>query len=151
MFKYQIYKIEDSGERCWCWKLLDDRGETVAHSEERFLKESIVGSIKDISVEVVRATICLCRDKESEDKEQGCRFEYYKADDNWQWRFCVGSQESIVIGDIQYNSEDEIKEILELVKKEMADACIEWQNLQDDPGYQDKRDDCTETRGIPGS
>ncbi len=150
MLRYQIYKSNDSGEQCWRWRLLDDKGNNIAHSEEPFLKQDILASIKKIREKANDAPIW--QDENKEDKDKGYRFEYYKSskDGKWRWRFRAGNHETMAIGD-PYDSENDIKNALEYVKKEMANAKIEWENPKDDPSHKEKQDDCTETKGIPGS
>ncbi len=147
---YQIYKEKNSGEQCWKWNLLDDKNEIIASSEGFFLKGKIVNSIKEVREEASNAQIWHNGNDKGEYKEY--RFEYYqnKKDGKWYWRFRDSNHELMAIGD-SYSSEDDVKNILEHIKKEMSVAEITWKNPEDDPTYQDKHDDTTTTEGISGS
>lgn len=146
---YQIYKDKDKDQegQCWKWKLLDDGNEPIAYGGELFLKKNIVDSIKNIRDKSPESKIW--KDESLEDKDKGYRFEY-RQDNKWEWDFRAGNNKSIANGN-SYQSEDEIKDALEHIKKEMGIAEHKWEDPKDDPNYKEKNDDRTETKGIPGS
>lgn len=150
MSEFQIYKSTGQGEQCWYWRLIGSDGEIIAYNEEPFLKGSIVGSIKRIRQEAPQAPI-----EESEipkNEAKGYRFEYHKPGEGkqWDWYLLDGNNKVIALGKA-FAPEDSAKDVLENVRKEMGDAKITWENPEDDPDYQAKHDDRTDTRGIPGS
>ena len=52
MSRFEIYKVNDSGEKCWCWKLFDHGGKHLGTSKEVFVKGSIIPSIKKIKGQI---------------------------------------------------------------------------------------------------
>ena len=147
MSEFQIYKSIGQGEKCWSWRLIGNDDEIIAYNEEPFLKGSIVASIKRIRQEAPDAPI-----EESKNQDKGYRFEYHKTDEDkqWDWYLLDGDNKVIAIGKI-FDQKDSVKDALENVRKEMNDAKITWENPEDDPDYQAKHDDRTDTKGIPGS
>ncbi len=148
MSKYVIYKLENQGEECWHWRLEDDQGVVVAESEESFLKGSIVPSIKRIREEATKAPVW--EDESQDDQDKGYRFEYSRnqSDNQCAWRLRAGNHQTMAVGHVSVsNAETD----LENIKSTMSCAEIRWDNPEDDPAHQDKSDDRTETKGIPGS
>lgn len=150
MPKYEIFKSKGEGEQCWRWRLMDDNGKVIVRSEEAFVKSNCLASLKRIRQEI--ATSPVWKDESPEDREKGFPFEYFQnnVDGKWYCRLHVGNHETMAV-DEGFSSEDAIKTTLEKLKKEMRDAKITWENPEDDPAYQEKHDDRTETKGIPGS
>ena len=150
MAEYQIYKQNGKGEQCWFWHLTGKDGESIACSDEAFFKGKIVAVIKKVRQEVMGALIG--ENETSQNQREGCLlFKYHKNDagDQWDWRLLDGSAE-LATGKISASKLD-VKTALEHLQKEMANAKITWKNPEDDPDYQSKCDDRTETKGIPGS
>ncbi len=150
MSEYQINKLEGQGEQCWHWRLRDNDGEVIAHSERLSFKGNIVASIKRIREDVLGAPIGKNKDLENQDK--GYRFEYRKSEerDHWDWCLQADNHETMVVGKV-CASGDSIRLVLENIRKEIGTAKITWENPEDDPDHQAKHDDRTETKGIPGS
>ena len=115
-----------------------------------FFKGSIIASIKRIRKEAAEAPIL--ENESLEDQDKGYRFEYHEGGKGEQgnWRLRAGNHEIMIIGE-GYKSESGIEHILENIRKEMGCAEITWENPEDNPTYQERHDDRTETKGIPGS
>lgn len=107
--RFEIYKQEDQGEKCWHWRLVNEEEETVTCSKEPSYKGAIVASVKRIREEGQIAVV-----REGEEPEGGI-------------------------------------EVLEKICTEIDEIKITWENPEDDPAHQEKHDDRTETKGIPGS
>lgn len=107
--RFEIYKQEDQGEKCWYWRLVNEEEETIIRSKEPSFKGAIIASVKGIRQEGQIAVV-----REGEEPEVNV-------------------------------------EVLEKICTEIDEAEIIWQNPEDDPAYQEKHADRTETKGIPGS
>lgn len=147
---YQIDKSNNQGEQCWFWHLIDSNDKTIASSKELFLKDNIVQSIKEVRQEVLNALIEESGDSKNQDK--GYRFKYHKtaSDQQWGWDLLDGNNKVIAAGEV-FGPEDNVEGALDNVRKEMGNAKIDWKNPEDDPDYQEKHDDRTDNRGIPGA
>lgn len=129
---------------------MNDNGETIARSEEAFLKGSILASIKKVRAKAGQAPIA--KNESPEDSDFAYRFEYDQCDKSgaWHWRLRAGNHETMAVGNA-YTSEDSIKIDLNRIKAIMCIAKITWENPEDDPAHQEKCNDRTENKGIAGS
>ena len=150
MSKYQIYKLKDLGEQCWYWRLLNSDDKNIANSYEPMLKGDIISSIKRIRQEAPEAPIKEIETTKHQDN--GSQFEFHKSaeDGQWDWFMTDGNHKIVAVGKI-FASQDSVLNTLEGIQKDMGDAEITWEDPEDDPDYQAKLEDLTETVGIPGS
>lgn len=149
MLEYQIFKFPNEGEKCWRWRLTDDSRE-IACAKDAHLKGECLASIKRIRQEL---SADLLRGNECEERQNG---DYHiqrsqsDKDGKWYWRLFKGDCE-IAVSSEGFISEDSLKIALERIGKETRESKITWEHPEDDPAYQEKHDDRTETRGVPGS
>ena len=148
MPKFEIYRGSDKGEQCWRWRFLLDNNTNIARGGEPFHKSSVIQSIKTIQRNVENADIA--EDESAEDKDLGYRFEYFRSD-KWYWRLKSGNHEIMAIDGEGFSSEAAVVQQINLFRNNAVGAQIDWENEQDDPAFQEKYDDRTETRGIDGS
>ncbi len=140
---FQIHRNQNSGERCWCWRLLAENGTIIAESNNLFIKADIVNPIKQIIGESQNYPIL----EQAESKESVSRCEYHQKEGKWYLK--TEKNEIIATGEIDVSAD--AKNALKNILKEIKDAKITWENEEDDPAYQAKNDDSTTTKGAPGS
>lgn len=122
MSTFQIYKGNDAGAECWRWRLIDDNGQNIAHSEEAFLQSSIRRSIETIQDHAPGASI-VERDS-AEDNGREYRFRYFQGkDDQWYWHLVAPNQEKLGHGE-GYVNKSGVKRALENIRTEMGRADV---------------------------
>ena len=115
MSKFQIYRGENKGEQCWCWRLLCDDGTNIGRSEEPFLKGSIIPSIKKIKGKIECAFVA--QEESTEDQDKGYRFEYFQEKDGKHyWHFKAENHEIMAISGEGFSSENEVCEQINFLR-----------------------------------
>lgn len=154
MSYFTIYISDDKGNQNYRWNLKDDNHKIIAHSEEPFHRENALKSVEKMQCHVKQETE-ICLESESTDTSK-YRFEYRQSekDEQWYWTLKAGgNHEPMAIGE-GYVSKSNVIEGLENVRLEISRAEIKFESPEDQKWYKAfliRREDTTETKGIPGS